>query len=64
MEKKKKEQLPKSNLAHHKLAHEKKIMYTTKKKNSTQAKKINDKKNLKKSEKIANKINYDLKFIW
>ena len=38
-------------------------MYTTKKKNSTQAKKINDKKNLKKSEKIANKINYDLKFI-
>ena len=39
-------------------------MYTTKKKKkSMQAKKINDKKILKKSEKIANKINYDLKFI-
>ena len=33
------------------------------KKKSMQAKKINDKIFFKKSEKIANKINYDLKFI-
>jgi hypothetical protein len=54
-----KEQLPKRNLVHDKLAHGKKTIVQKQKNNLVHDKK----KKKKKSERIANKINYDFLFL-